>query len=227
MNDFLMQQPDSFIPKFNPKVELSWRERTANHPSSKPDLVIGGTRGIAASVTAMARNLIKNNCGEEELECWEILQEGGDGWKVEEVPGDCGAEFPDNGAHKYFASSFDWCSKSQLIDLLAEGFTEEALDAQPNIVVSDWYAGRTDAGCLYELCVELLSGSQEVLAEYQSEMITIPQCPDNTWNQISHTFSGYGPGVRFIRFKHGGQDSCYWKGWFGARVTNSSVTVEA
>ena len=44
--------------------------------------------------------------------------------------------------------------------------------------------------------------------------------------QISHTFTDYGPGVRFIRFEHGGQDCVYWKGWFGARVTNSSVWVE-
>jgi F-box protein 2 len=44
--------------------------------------------------------------------------------------------------------------------------------------------------------------------------------------QISHTFIDYGPGVRFVRFEHGGQDSVYWKGWFGARVTNSSVWVE-
>lgn len=44
--------------------------------------------------------------------------------------------------------------------------------------------------------------------------------------QISHTFTDYGPGVRFVRFEHGGQDSVYWKGWFGARVTNSSVWVE-
>lgn len=44
--------------------------------------------------------------------------------------------------------------------------------------------------------------------------------------QISHTFTDYGPGVRFVRFEHGGQDCVYWKGWFGARVTNSSVWVE-
>lgn len=50
-----------------------------------------------------------------------------------------------------------------------------------------------------------------------------PPCPHR---QISHTFTDYGPGVRFVRFEHAGQDSVYWKGWFGARVTNSSVWVE-
>lgn len=51
--------------------------------------------------------------------------------------------------------------------------------------------------------------------------LTLPFTP-----QISHTFTDYGPGVRFVRFEHSGQDSVYWKGWFGARVTNSSVWVE-
>ncbi|XP_077314085.1 F-box only protein 2-like [Lithobates pipiens] len=176
----------------------------------------------------MARNLIKNGCGDEEFEFWEIGENGGDGWKVEEVPGDCGASFPDDGVQKYFASSFEWCSKSQLIDLVAEGFSEEVLDnEQPNIVVSDWYSGRTDAGCLYDLCVELLSDTRDVIAEHRSDTITIPQSTESIWREITHTFSGYGPGVRFVQFKHGGQDSVFWKGWFGARVTNSCVKVEA
>ncbi|XP_072012522.1 F-box only protein 2-like [Engystomops pustulosus] len=175
----------------------------------------------------MARNLIKNPCGEEELEHWEEVENGGDGWKVEELPGDCGVAFPSDGISKYFASSFELCSKTQEIDLLKEGYTEEVLDAQPNIVVSDWYAARTDAGCLYELKVKLLSDSRDVISEYNSENITIPEKTDGSWNQLSHTFSEYGPGVRFIQFTHGGQDSVYWKGWYGVRVTNSSVTIEA
>lgn len=44
--------------------------------------------------------------------------------------------------------------------------------------------------------------------------------------KITHTFTDYGPGVRFIRFEHGGQDTVFWKGWYGARVTHSHVTIE-
>ncbi|KAM3922711.1 F-box only protein 2-like [Leptodactylus fuscus] len=175
----------------------------------------------------MARNLIKNPCGEEELEHWEDVQHGGDGWKVEELPGDCGAKFPSDGISKYFATSFEWCCKSQKIDLLNEGYTAEELDAQPKILVSDWYAARTDAGCSYELTVQLLSDSQDVINEYKSENITIPKKTEGTWNQLSHTFSEYGPGVRFIQFTHGGQDTVCWKGWYGVRVTNSSIKIEA
>ncbi|EPQ12218.1 F-box only protein 2 [Myotis brandtii] len=125
------------------------------------------------------RNLLRNPCGEEDLEGWCDVEHGGDGWRVEELPGDCGMEFVhDESVKKFFASSFEWCRKAQVIDLQAEGYWEELLDTtQPAIV-------------------------------------------------ISHTFTDYGPGVRFVRFEHAGQDSVYWKGWFGARVTNSSVWVE-
>uniref|UniRef100_A0A8C5QFD3 F-box protein 2 n=1 Tax=Leptobrachium leishanense TaxID=445787 RepID=A0A8C5QFD3_9ANUR len=172
------------------------------------------------------KNLIKNPCGEEGFEFWDEIQNEGDGWNIEELPGDCGMEFPTEGVQKYYASSFEWCSKSQLIDLLQEGYCEELMDVeQPHIMINDWYAARSDAGCLYELCVQLLSDTRDVMTEYKSEIITIPQDTDGGWNQLSHTFSGYGPGVRFIRFQHGGQDAVYWKGWFGVRVTNSSVTI--
>eukprot|EP00079_Xenopus_tropicalis_P037380 XP_017951151.1 PREDICTED: F-box only protein 2-like [Xenopus tropicalis] len=74
------------------------------------------------------RNLLKNNSGEEEFDYWEDLNYGGDGWKIEDLPGDNGNDFPFEGIKKYFATSFEWCSKSQLIDLLSEGYWEDLLD---------------------------------------------------------------------------------------------------
>ncbi|XP_016048014.1 F-box only protein 2 isoform X2 [Erinaceus europaeus] len=175
------------------------------------------------------RNLLRNPCGEEDLEGWSDVEHGGDGWRVEELPGDCGVEFiQDCGVKKFFASSFEWCRKAQLVDLLAEGYWEELLDTtQPAIVVKDWYSSRSDAGCLYELSVKLLSEHEDVLAEFSSGQVAVAPDSDGAgWTEISHTFTDYGPGVRFVRFEHAGQDSVYWKGWFGARVTNSSVWVE-
>ncbi|XP_038603312.1 F-box only protein 2 [Tachyglossus aculeatus] len=172
------------------------------------------------------RNLLKNVCGEEEFESWGEMEHGGDGWKVEELPGDNGSEFSDDSVKKYFVTSYEWCRKTQVIDLRAEGYWEELMDTtQPDIIVKDWYSSRSDAGCLYELCVKLLSEHEDVLMEYKSGTVAVPQ-DDASWKEISHTFSNYGPGVRFIRFEHGGQDTVFWKGWFGVRVTNSSVMVE-
>lgn len=47
------------------------------------------------------------------------------------------------------------------------------------------YAGRRDAGCLYELCVKLLSENEDVLAEYKSETVTIPEDNDGSWTEVS------------------------------------------
>ncbi|XP_071432071.1 F-box only protein 2-like isoform X2 [Pithys albifrons albifrons] len=85
------------------------------------------------------KNLIKNPCGEEDLEHWGEVENGGDGWKIEELPGDFGKEFPSEEVHKYFVTSYEWCRKAQVIDLRAEGYWEELMDtAQPKIVVRDW-----------------------------------------------------------------------------------------
>lgn len=77
---------------------------------------------------------------------------------------------------------------------------------------------------------------EAVLCCYVTRVILEHWCwPDRTHHsgflfvfklQVSHTFSEYGPGMRFISFEHGGQDTRYWDGWFGVRVTGSAVTVE-
>ena len=44
--------------------------------------------------------------------------------------------------------------------------------------------------------------------------------------QVSHVFSNIRRGVRFVSFEHWGQDTQFWAGHYGARVTNSSVIVQ-
>ncbi|CAK6958762.1 F-box only protein 2 isoform X2 [Scomber scombrus] len=175
----------------------------------------------------MTRNLLKNPSGEEQLEFWELTENGGSQWKVEDMPGDCGHDFCNDGVTKYFATSFELCLKRQVIDLLDEGYSGEQLDAQPTVSVEDWYCGRTDCGCTYQMTVCLLDENHEVIQEYKPDPVTLdPDSDDCSWKQISHTFSDYGPGMRFISFEHGGQDTKFWDGWFGVRVTGSSVIVE-
>ncbi|XP_048450305.1 F-box only protein 2-like [Rhincodon typus] len=89
--------------------------------------------------TSAKENLIKNPCGEEEFAFWELTNNDGDGWKVEDLPGDNGKPFPNQKIQKYFVTSFEWCQKSQLINLVLEGFEAETLDnIQPPITVRDW-----------------------------------------------------------------------------------------
>ncbi|XP_055966920.1 F-box only protein 6 [Sorex fumeus] len=175
---------------------------------------------------ALQRNLLSNPCAEEGLASWKIDENGGDEWKVETMPGDYVKEFPNDQVKKYFATSYELCLKSQLVDLIAEGYWEELLDQyRPDIVVKDWFAARGDCGCIYRLRVHLTSADYITLASFEPPPITIPQWNDSKWTEVSHTFSDYPPGVRHVLFQHGGQDTLFWAGWYGARMTNSSVTV--
>lgn len=176
----------------------------------------------------MSRNLLKNPNGDEDLEFWELTENGGSQWKVEELPGDCGHDFTAvDGVNKYFATSFELCLKRQVINLLDEGFPAEVLDDQPLVKITDWYCARTDCGCTYQITVCLLDENQEVMQEYKPESVTLdPESDDCSWKEVTHSFTDYGPGLRFITFEHGGQDTNYWDGWFGVRVTGSCVSIE-
>ncbi|XP_043108833.1 F-box only protein 2 [Puntigrus tetrazona] len=176
----------------------------------------------------MPGNLIKNPNGDEDLGHWELTENGGDQWRTEDMPGDCGHAFNEESITKYFSTSFEPCIKRQVIDLLAEGYDPENLDiAQPAVYVEDWYCSRTDCGCIYKLTVSLLDESLDVMQEFKPEEVILnPDCDDCSWKKVSHTFTDYGPGLRFISFEHGGQDTNYWQGWFGVRVTGSFVTVD-
>ncbi|XP_044844638.1 F-box only protein 17-like isoform X2 [Mauremys mutica] len=80
------------------------------------------------------RNLLRNPCGQDQFSHWQV-QHGGHGWQVEENR--CPVEGAP--AQTCFVSSFGWCVKSQLVDLLEEGLWEELLDTyQPEIYISDW-----------------------------------------------------------------------------------------
>uniref|UniRef100_A0A8C0IFD7 FBA domain-containing protein n=1 Tax=Bubo bubo TaxID=30461 RepID=A0A8C0IFD7_BUBBB len=122
---------------------------------------------------------------------------------------------PNPRVQKYFVTSYGPCFKSQLITLQKEGYWNQLMDEKrPEIVVKDWYAARFDCGCRYELTVRLLSEDYIVLDENFPLSL-----------QISHTFQNYPAGVRYIWFQHGGQDTQFWAGWYGVRVTNSSITI--
>ncbi|XP_068891198.1 F-box only protein 44-like [Aphelocoma coerulescens] len=174
----------------------------------------------------LKRNLIKNPCAEESFQHWTLDDNEGDKWKIEDLPGAHGNDMPDPTVHKYFVTSYGPCFKSQLITLKKEGYWNQLMDEKrPEITVKDWYAARFDCGCRYELTVRLLSKDYIVLEEFHPEPVVIEQWSDAKWREISYTFQNYPAGVRYIWFQHGGQDTQYWAGWYGIRVTNSSITI--
>ncbi len=50
---------------------------------------------------------------------------------------------------------------------------------------------------------------------------------DDEWFEVSHTFAGYGTGLRTIYFEDGGRDSEYWAGHYGTRLDDASVMLYA
>ncbi|XP_073491844.1 F-box only protein 6-like [Aquarana catesbeiana] len=176
--------------------------------------------------TNSVNNLIKNPCAVEDFKYWTIDEDGGDKWTIEDLPGDAGQFFPDPTVKKYFVTSYQTCKKSQIIDLQNEGFSAEIMDeAQPPIIITDWYASRKDSGCQYELLVRLISEDKKILQEFRPQPLILPE-RDGQWHYVTHTFSNYGPGVRYIFFQHGGKDTKFWAGWYGVRVTNSSISID-
>ncbi|XP_006901182.1 PREDICTED: LOW QUALITY PROTEIN: F-box only protein 27 [Elephantulus edwardii] len=169
----------------------------------------------------IGRNLIRNPCGQG-LRKW-MVEHGGDGWVVEEnrriVPG--------APAQSCFVTSFRWCRKKQVLDLKEEGLWPELLDSgQIDIYVSDWWGARHDCGCQYRLIVQLIDANQTVLDKFSAAPDPIEQWNNNACFQVNHVFSKVKSGIRFVSFEHWGQDTQFWAGHYGARVTNSVVTVQ-
>ncbi|KAL7397884.1 hypothetical protein ABVT39_001264 [Epinephelus coioides] len=167
------------------------------------------------------RNLLKNPRGEHKMKNWQTENDGND-WNVEEVM----EPHPNEMVKKNFVTSYMMCRKSQLIKLELEGYNPSFMDDfQPDIKISDWYAPRWDCGSQYEIHVELLNQRKQPVQKFAPETVYFQQWNDQKWNQMTHVFRNYGPGVRYIRFTHGGKDTQYWAGWYGIRVTDSCVEI--
>ncbi|XP_039618146.1 F-box only protein 27-like [Polypterus senegalus] len=166
-----------------------------------------------------ARNLIKNPCGDDGFEHWNV-NHGGDGWVIEHHHG----ELKNTTSPNCFVTSFWWCKKTQCIDLLEEGFEEHFLDDfQPDILINDWYGSRHDCGAKYKIKVHLLNSRKEPLMSFKRQYPEIPQWNNSSYYKVQHVFHNYGPGVRFIFFSHQGTDNKFWAGHYGARIANSTV----
>ncbi|XP_062866203.1 F-box only protein 6-like [Trichomycterus rosablanca] len=175
----------------------------------------------------MARNLLKNPNGDEGMAFWKLTKNGGNGWKVENMPEDHRYNFFAGAVSKYFTTSFELCLKTQEIDLVAEGYDPRVLDTQKvTVTVQDWYSGRTDCGCTYKVKVNLLDKNRKILEVFSPAEVSLdPAIHNCSWRQVTHTVT-VNPGLRYITFEHGGKDNKRWQGWYGVRVTGSSVTVD-
>lgn len=122
-----------------------------------------------------------------------------------------------------FVTSYEWCIRSQEIDLVARGASPEALDAAPAVAVSEWFAGADpDPNDYAYLKVELRDAGHVAFATFDTGVFRTR----GGWLQISHRFTDYGPGLRYIYWEDGGKDTEEWAGQFGASLDAASCELE-
>ncbi|KAB5522732.1 hypothetical protein PHYPO_G00162840 [Pangasianodon hypophthalmus] len=127
-----------------------------------------------------------------------------------------------------YMPDFSWFSLEQQVDLKAEGLWDELLDKfQPDIAIEDWYEESQLHASIYELHVKLLAADgQTVIKEHTCSPTEDLEIYSHNWKQVSHVFSGYGPGVRYVHFRHKVKTK-FMVEFFGTMVTGSSVVVKA
>jgi hypothetical protein len=179
----------------------------------------------AAIAEVPTGNLLVNGSGAAPLSTgWTLLANGGSGWYqsasggYDSTPG-------------YFITSYGWCRRSQVIDLLAAGLTAEELDGpQPPVIkiseaIHSYRQGNPDQ---YYIRVELRGAADEFKASWNAGTQAAPKTHDGSgWIVESTEFRFYPVGVRKIYFEDGGVDSGYWDGPYGTYHDAASVTLVA
>jgi len=193
-------------------------------------------------------NLIQNGCGEDvevltihqaiELENnsddtdspwpdyphWAVLSSGGQGWTLE-LLGSLDDNVTGLSRNACFSTSYMSCTKEQIVHLC---FPTRILDMfQPEITIWDYYNKSTGHGAIYELNVYILDGCGKPLGKPFSFRENIDRIQHDRWRKVTHTFSNYGVGARYVKFYHGGMtaDMDMEEGWYGAKMTGSTVKV--
>lgn len=182
---------------------------------------------VFAVSSVTAQNLLTNPGAEAgNMAGWSVLSNGGNGWGIWGV--DTFAYEGPRSGNNCFLTSYGWDTRSQLIDLLSMGHVPASLDTAPPVQVEEWFgqANPYDIGQFY-LKVELRDINQNVIASYNSgtQQTTWNGSGPASWSSLSHTFTGYGPGLRYIYWEDGGKDSNVWGGYYGAKLDDALLAM--
>ncbi|YCM46102.1 hypothetical protein V2O64_08735 [Verrucomicrobiaceae bacterium 227] len=146
---------------------------------------------------------------------WNIIASGGDGWNTN------GQAVDDDGSA--FITSYEWCSRSQTIDLIEEGFSVAFLDRSPPIKAQEWFKGISNVADLYYLKIELRAADGSVLDSWEAGNQTTPMVADGNWQEQVHLFENYPAGVRSIYWEDGGKDAEFWAGHYGTLLDGARL----
>lgn len=174
-----------------------------------------------------------SSTGESDVVCENLLvnpsTESGnlDGWQILQMGG---AEVRNEAAHdgSYAVhTSFSPFLRQQEIDLVAAGLDPAFLDTSPDIVIEDWFQEVYDSD-EYWIRVELRAADHSTIEQWVAEDSTPGMggtYDDDAYLSVSHTFSGYPAGVRYVLFRDGGQDGEYWQGLYGVVLDDARVEI--
>ena len=199
------------------------------------------------------KNLLKNPCGDEKFQHWhstesiqvnfenaepkivkriiqdykeKIVKPNERTWQIQNENNGC-EELLDKNSNvlKKFATSYYWAGKMQLIELDQSilDFIDKCIEADLGLKleVNENYAARFDCGSIYKLNVYLVNDNYEIIDSFQFQD-QMPQWSDAKWKLASRLFDVKKP-FRYVIFYHGGQDTQFWAGFYGSKMTNGSV----
>jgi hypothetical protein len=153
------------------------------------------------------------------LNGWTVVSNLGDGYVMAAGAGaDMGAWF--------FTTSYGLFQRQQVVDLITLGYSAAFLDSAPPIDASDWFSEHFAAD-QWQVTVELLDANDLVIDTWNASGTTTGggATTDDFWFEQAHTFTGYGAGLRKVRFTDGGQDGEFWAGQYGIRIDGSAVII--
>jgi F-box associated region len=127
----------------------------------------------------------------DKLKNWSIICEGGNRFATECPPLGCD-NLPDEVTNSFqnscFVTSYYICSKEQTIDLNVIGIPERVMNCyKPSILISEWYAARTDCGSVYESEISLMDSKYTILAKYPFRA-TFAQWEGGAWHKVCSIF---------------------------------------
>lgn len=170
----------------------------------------------------------KTKCGERLLgESIAWNRGGGNQWATEECINNEEVLKENGGSCQNYVTSYDWCCREQVVELASVGLSNKIMDeVRPSIVVSEWFCARNDCGSEFHIHVELLDKNNKVISFFDTTEVTDQwQGEGLGWRKVQHVFSGYGQGVRFLRFADAGKDTQYWAGHYGSKMAAAKAKV--
>ena len=203
---------------FNVTVTDNEAPQFTNYPN---DITIDVDSGSCGAIVNYTTPTATDNCDTNsyyvalsestlnDLSDWTIIDNNGDGWTIN--------------SDNHFQTSYNWDSKSRIIDLLSLNYDPEVLDTSPDIIVSENYiGGAPNYTDYYRFKAKLLDANGNELDSFDSGLITTT----DTVQTISHTFSGYPAGVRQIVIEDGGRDMEDWLGNFGSIMYGTQIQIQ-